>query len=594
MSSLINCQSISKSHGSKILFKTITLGIHQGDKIGMIGPNGAGKSTFFKVLMGIENPEEGKIIKQRDLRIGYVSQESTYPDLTIQKILLSSFKGQSDIPDYEQETLSCIILSKVGFNDFNQKASALSGGWIKRLAIAKALILSPELLLLDEPTNHLDLESIIWLEAFLARLNCSFMLISHDRYFLENSCNRIIELNPAYPNGFFSASGKYSKFLDKRDDFLKGQKEYEQSLSSKVRKEIEWLKQTPKARTTKSHSRVDEANRLIKELSQVKQRNLDKKVDINFSSSVHQSKKLITLTNVSKTMGCHPLFQHLNLTLYKGIRLGIAGRNGTGKTTLLKILAKELKPDTGKVNYADNLRVVYFDQKREQPDLSLTLKEALSPAGEFVTYKEKNIHVRSWCKRFLFSPDLLDLPIRSLSGGERARISIARLMLKSADLLLLDEPTNDLDIQTLEILEESLEQFTGAIVFITHDRFMLDNLASLILGLGISNEDTLFADYKKWEEASAANSTNEKTISKKTTSNKKKSLSYKEKKELQEIAAHISKLEKEMEVLTKQMEDPLIQSQLEKVIKIGQQLDQIQKKIDGLYQRWEELEQKSS
>ena len=430
-------------------------------------------------------------MRNRSLRVGYIPQENLFDDCPIQDLMLNALDEDIHFSTEYQQAQIAMTLSKMGFTDFTVSAASLSGGWKKRLSLALELIRNPDILLLDEPTNHLDLEGVVWLEKFLWNAPFAYIVISHDRYFLEHITTRMMELNKSYPKGLFTAEGTYSVFLEKRDEFLSGQNQQERSLNSKVRREVEWLKQNPKARTTKSQSRIQEAQRLIQELQEIKSRNTTNKSQIDFSSSLRSSQKLLMATNLTKSMGERLLFSGVDLLLSPGVRLGIVGLNGSGKTTLLRILAGELMPDKGTIKLADGIKIVYFDQHRAQLPADITLRRALSPEGDTVYYRGQSIHVNSWCRRFLFSSDRLDLPFGHLSGGEKARVHIARLMLQPADILLLDEPTNDLDIPTLEILENSLQDFPGAIVLISHDRYLLDQISNVILGLGTQSDTDL-------------------------------------------------------------------------------------------------------
>lgn len=601
MTLLLSSQSLSKSYGSRHLFKNISMGIFKGDKVGLIGPNGSGKSTFLKILAGIEFSDEGMIVGNRSLSVGYVPQESIFPDKSIEEIVVESLE-ESKIIGVDPHLQAAIALSKVGFSDLSIKASKLSGGWRKRLAIAKEAAKNPDVLLLDEPTNHLDLEGVIWLEQFLKNAPFAYVVITHDRCFLENVTTKTMELNAAYPKGLFMADGPYSYFLEKKEEFLSGQKQQEQSLGSKVRREVEWLKQNPKARTTKSQSRIQEAEQLIKELGEIKGRNKESKSQIDFSSTQRGTKKLLVATNVAKSIGERQLFSHLHLTLSPGLRLGIVGSNGSGKTTLLRLLAGEMTPDQGTIKYAENLKIIYFDQHRVQLPPDLPLRRALCPEGDTITYRGRSIHVNGWARRFLFDPNRLDLPFGHLSGGEKARAFIARLMLQPADILLLDEPTNDLDIPTLELLEESLLEFPGAVVLISHDRYMLDQICNVFLGLGIPGEPPLFADYRQWEQYQTQQtqvllekskpSVVEKTMQ--AAESKAKKLSYLEKKELDQMESKILEIEQEIERLHVDIQDPAILAHPAKLDERCRILQTKQHQRDKLYERWEELEIKRS
>lgn len=585
MSPLIHCSSISKAFGSKDIFQNLSFSIFSGDRIGLIGPNGSGKSTLMKILAGVERSDLGEVVKGRELKVGYVPQVDAFDDLLPSEVLLKALEGRTDLQDYEKDVLVQTKLSKLEFQDDGVLASKLSGGWKKRLSIARELILSPDLLLLDEPTNHLDLEGVQFLERFLVREGGTYLLVSHDRFFLERTVNKVIEVSPSFPGGIFSVDSSYRVFLEKKEQFLLGQIEKERSLKSKAKKEADWLKRSPKARTTKSRSRIDEAEKLFDELSLVSQRNRRDIAGVEFASSGRETKRLLSGKNLSKSMGEKLLFEKLDLNLSPGTRLALMGKNGSGKTTLLKLLAGELKSDSGTIKRVDSLQTVYFDQHRTKLPDDLSLKQALCPHGDFVNYHGRQIHVNGWCKRFLFSPEILDMAIGKLSGGERARISIARLMLEPADILLLDEPTNDLDIATLEVLEESLLEFSGALVLISHDRFMLDRVCNQFLSL---SQNEMYASYSKWEEAQE--NVGEPVKSERKTVKRSK-LSNNEKKEIREIEKEIAKLEAEVEKLNESLSDPKVSENSEKLQEVCTLISAKETKMENLYLRFFELDQ---
>jgi ATP-binding cassette subfamily F protein uup len=586
MTLLFSCQSVSKSYATRTLFKDLSLSIFSGDKVGLIGPNGSGKSTFLKMIAGAETPDSGILAPKRALKIGYVPQVCEFPDMGVEEVLMRAVL--EEMPEYEKERLAKMWLSKLGFKGDEQGAKSLSGGWKKRLGLAAELISSPDLLLLDEPTNHLDLEGVLWLEKFLSREAPTYLVVSHDRYFLQNVTNRVVEINPAYPKGMFSIDGDYAQFLIHKEEFLQGQLQQERSLASKARRETDWLRQGAKARTTKSQSRIDDAHEIFEEYSQIQARNQQKKAKINFAASERETRKLLVAKNISKEMNGKTLFRKLDFILSPGTRIGLMGPNGSGKTTLLRLIAGEVEPDQGTMKRADELKIVYFDQHRAQLPNDLTLRDALSPNGDYVLFRGQEVHVNGWCKRFLFSPDHLDLKIGTLSGGERARIAIAHLMLQPADVLLLDEPTNDLDIATLETLEESLLEFPGAVVLITHDRCMLDRVSNAILALGDPDLPHLFADYSQWEKAQEAPLPKAET-KKEEEPKRKAKLSYLEKKEYEEIEGKIVKLEVEVKVLHQALEK---NESAQKLSEICMAIGILENQIEQHYLRWEELEKK--
>ncbi len=590
MTLLLNCQLLSKSFGNRTLFENLSFSIFSNDRIGLIGPNGSGKSTLLKILSGIEKENSGTLSRKKGLKVAYVPQICEFPDQTPEAILLGSFAKEEEKPLYEKELLAQTWLSKLGFTGKDPSAMRLSGGWKKRLQLAKELMRSPDLLLLDEPTNHLDIEGILFLEKFLLKEAPSYLLVSHDRYFLENLVNCTIEMNPIYPGGLFSTRGAYSEFLKHKEAFIQGQIEQERSMASKARKEVDWLSRSPQARTSKSKSRVEDAHELLKDLSEIKGRNRQKRAGIDFCASERETKKLLVAKNLSKEINGRTLFKNLEFTLTPGTRIGLMGPNGSGKTTLLRIIAGEMSPDLGTVKKADRLQIVYFDQHRMLLPNHITLREALSPNGDFVTFRGQKIHVNGWCKRFLFSPDILDMPLDKLSGGEKARIAIAHLMLQPADLLLLDEPTNDLDIPTLETLEESLLDFSGAVVLITHDRCMLDRVCNSLLGLGDPENNLLFPDFSQWKASLKTALPKEKAKEKKTPFKSK--ISYMEKKEYEQIEGKISELEEHVKKLHHSLESKEVAENAQSLQEICSQISLAENQIEQLYLRWEELEKK--
>ena len=427
---LLSCQNLSKSFGSRPLFEGLSFGLFEGERTGLIGPNGTGKSTLLKILAGLERPDEGVISARKGLKVGYLAQQDRFEEpgegLTVFDAVKNGLEGLG-LEDWEVDIRADQGLEEAGFTNPEQKVSALSGGWRKRLAILTQVLREPDLLLMDEPTNHLDLEGVLWLESFMENLAFSFLVVTHDRRFLEKIGNRIIELNKQYPEGYFGNTGNYTQFLEKREELFNSQAQRESTVANLVRREIEWLRRGPKARQTKQQARIDRAGDLMDELGDLKYRNSQgRNVDIDFSGSDRQTRRLVAAEKVVKSLGGRKLFGPLDLLLTPGDKLGLLGENGSGKSTLLKIMAGKVHPDTGTLKQAENLRVVTFDQHRDQLDLNLRLREALCEKGDYVTYKESQIHVASWASRFFFAKDQLDMPLRQLSGGEQSRVLIAR------------------------------------------------------------------------------------------------------------------------------------------------------------------------
>lgn len=597
MTVLLSSLGLRKAYGRRALFGNISLDLRAGEHVGLIGPNGAGKSTLLKVLAGIELPDDGTVALRRTTRLGYLPQEPVFdPDSTVDQVLADALKDDP-AEDHERITQVNIILTKAGFEDSGQKAGTLSGGWRKRLAVARELVRRPDLLLLDEPTNHLDLEGILWLEKLLQDAPFAFVVVSHDRYFLENVTNQIVEIDRVYPDGFFRVSGVYSDFLGKREDFLAAQVRQEETLETKVRREVEWLRRGAKARTGKSSARTQEAVRLIGDLQTLKSRTAPvSTVDIDFASTGRRSKKLLEVEGLARSIAGRALFTDVAFTLSPGTKLGLLGANGSGKSTLLRVLSGETKPDAGSVTRAEGLSVVVFDQDRSHLDRNATLRKALSPNADIVMYRGRPFHITAWAKRFLFRPEQLDLPVADLSGGEQARILIARLMVQPADVLLLDEPTNDLDIASLEVLEEGLEEFPGALVMVTHDRSLLDQLCTEILGLDGQGGARMFADYSQWLAAQqtlrVAKPKSVPAPAVNAAKEKSRRLTYPEQREWAEMEGRILAAEQTLAARHKEVESAGRSSDHVQMQACCLALQAAQEIVDKLYGRWQELEEK--
>ena len=426
------------------------------------------------------------------------------------------------------------------------------------------------------------------------------MVVSHDRYFLENVATDMAELSRVYPDGILRVHGNYSEFLVKKEEFLHAQGKRQEALENLVHNEIEWLRRGAKARTRKSKARIDKAQELMGELADLNARTRSGTARIDFSASERQTKRLVELEGVRYSIEGRRLFAGLDFILTAGMRLGLVGPNGSGKTTLLRLLRGEASPDEGEIRRAEALRVVYFDQTRPL-DLDATLRRALAPDSDSVIYQDRVIHVASWAARFLFTGEQLNQPVSRLSGGERARVLIAQLMLQPADVLLLDEPTNDLDIPTLEILEESLLEFRGAMVLVTHDRYMLDRVSTTVLGLDGLGGAERFADYSQWEawleeraQAGKGAPVERKTstVAALAASTGKKKLSYLEAREYAGIEEQIAQAEELLKKRQAALEDPAIASDAAGLVRAGSELTQAQSSLDRLYARWHELEEK--
>jgi ATP-binding cassette subfamily F protein uup len=636
MPPILNAQSVSKQFGAKPLFQKISLTVEDGDRIGLIGPNGAGKSTLLAILAGQVEPDAGELAVRKRARAAYVPQDSRFAaGLSIRQVLEQAL-GAAQVNEDERQGRLHELSGRAGFARLDDEAAALSGGWRKRLAITEALVGEPEVMLLDEPTNHLDLAGIEWLEELLASYPFAAVTVSHDRYFLESTSSEIIELNRVYADGLLRVKGNFSRFLECRQEYLEAQSRQQESLRNQVKTEIEWLRRGPKARTTKSKARIETANAMIGQLAAMDARTAVSTAGIDFDSSQRKTKRLVEFKGVACDVPGSPaenavekrhperggdfnprieptngtralapearrLFSGLNFILTAGMKVGLVGPNGSGKTTLLRLLRGEIEPAEGSIRRADALRLVYFSQMREL-DESLTLRRALAPEGDGVYYQGRPVHVASWAARFLFTSEQLNQPVSNLSGGERASVLIAKLMLEPADVLLLDEPTNDLDIPTLEILEENLLDFPGALVLVTHDRYLLNRVSSTVLGLDGRGHVGRFADYAQWEEwvqeqekaAQArpefkANSANSAS----TANSAKKKLSYLEAREFAAIEERVEASDARLAAARYRVEDPAIATNAAALQEALKELDAAQHENDALYARWAELTEKA-
>jgi ABC transport system ATP-binding/permease protein len=608
MPPILNAQGLSKRFGAVPLFQDISFPVSDGDRIGLIGPNGAGKSTLLAVLAGEQDSDSGEVATRKRARIAYVLQESTFaPGLTVRDVLDAALTraglAEADHAGRLHETAG-----RTGFPDLAAEAATLSGGWRKRLAIAEAIVTHPDVLLLDEPTNHLDLAGIVWLEELLNEGAFACVMVSHDRYFLENVATEIVELNRVYAEGLLRVKGTYSKFIEGKQAYLEAQSKLQDALKNRVKIEVEWLRRGPKARSTKAKARIDNAQDLIGQLRDVNQRVQTSTAGIDFAATDRQTKRLVEFEDLALSFGSgegeKKIVEGLNFLITNGMRVGLVGPNGSGKTTLLRLLTGELEPTAGTIKKAASLKIVYFSQMRELEE-GVTLRRALAPDSDSVVYQGRVVHVASYATKFLFTSEQLNQPVERLSGGERARVLIAKLMLEPADVLLLDEPTNDLDIATLEILEESLLEYAGALVLVTHDRYMLDRVSTIVLGLdGMGHAET-FADYSQWEQwqreqgavnsdGSSAEATATPVKAAAVTANVgKKKLSYLEAREYASIEDKVEAAEARLNAARDVLDDPDVATNAEALTAALHEMEQAQAVADELYARWAELTEKA-
>ena len=601
--SLLQLSSVSKKFGTHELFRDLSINIHEKDKIGILGPNGSGKSTLMKIIAGFEEVDSGTYTKKKDLRVSYITQSASFnEDSTVLSLVLDA-TCETSLTNSERERVARTCLATVALDRFNDKTATLSGGQKKKLQLAIALAEQPDLLLLDEPTNHLDIESIIQLEQLLQNPSFSWVCISHDRWFLENTVESIIEINSCYPQYSFRSLGGYHTFLKRREDFLTAQESSIASLSNKVRTEKQWLNTQPKARGTKAKGRKDKAEAMIDTLALMRKRTSETRIDINFNKSERKTKKLLELHNISKAFDEHTLFSGLSIKLMARQRWGILGNNGSGKSTLIKLLTGVLQQDQGSIKRADNLSIAHFRQVDTTIDYEKSLKHFWKEDGDAVVYLGREININTWAKKFGFDYEHLHQPFGSLSGGEQARARIAKIMLEPSDVLILDEPTNDLDIDTLELLEESLEQYGGTLILVTHDRFMIHRLCTHYLGLDGRGSAIEFGTYEQWQKDLKAKRQQEKKELKKsvktTTSStsspvKKKKLSYMEQREYDGLEEAILIAEEAVTSTEELIAQATKRGETTKLTDLCETLSSEQAKVESLYARWEELEAKQN
>ena len=591
---LISTQNIHKSYSNTLLFKDLSINIQAGEHIGLIGPNGAGKSTLLKILANQEEVDRGDLSFSTELRTSYLHQVDAFDiDLTIREAISQHLPEH--LPDWEIQKQLNDIKDEMQFDDLDIKVDTLSGGWRKRVALACIVAEDSDLVLLDEPTNHLDLQGILWLETFLNNAKFAFILISHDRFILENTCNRIMDLDRRYKQGYLKVNGNYSRFLQDQEKHLNDQRMEEVSLSNKVRREVEWLRQGPKARTTKAQYRVDKAHVMIDDLTELRKRtNTPTEAGLKFEAGDRRSKKLLHAKDLSKSRGGKLLFRDVNIFLSPGRRIGIMGVNGSGKSSLVDVLRGQLEQDSGDIEMAGNLNIVTLDQSRNLPDETQTLKRALAPAGDTVIYHGNPLHVSAWAKKFLFQKEQLELPVSQLSGGERARVLLANIMLEKAEILILDEPTNDLDIPTLEVLEESLLEFKGALLLITHDRYLMDRVCDDVIYLTGDGEVKVFADsFQITQYQTSLNRSLEPTEIKKPSNNKLRHAKLKTvTRAFNKTERDIEKGESQKSELEDMLHDPVNATDPGRLAEISDKIEKLDHELDELLEQWESLGRK--
>jgi len=592
-SPLITASDISKTLGTKTLFEGLSFGINEKERIGLIGTNGAGKSTLLKILSGYIESDTGELKYRNKMVVSYVPQEEVFdPSLNVEEVVVESLKHRKDFSKEDLNTKAQIQLSLCGFEDLEQKTKSLSGGWRKRLSLAKAFAKEPDLLILDEPTNHLDWEGIFWLESYLKHNFPSYILVSHDRDFINNLTNRTIEISRAFEGGYLSHPLSYFKFLEQKEELLKAQRQTQKSVQNIAKREDQWLKAGVKARTTKNQGRIKEAHKVFDELNELKERNRHvlRRSQITIQDSERKTKKLIEVKKLDVGYPDLTLIKDLNFSLGPKTTLGLIGHNGSGKTTLIRNL---LSPDRKDVKHAKDINIVYFSQERDNLPDDSNLMDFLGDGSRYVIFKDKSTHVASYASQFLFGSDKMTVKVSELSGGERARLSLAKSLLKPCDVLVLDEPTNDLDVETIEVLEGIIDNFNGLCILVSHDRRFLKKLCTKYLYINGKGDWTFYASLnqcldrlKGMVKEQGKDDLNIEEVKPKVI---KKKLSYLDKKFLDQVEDLILKEEKKIEELNSRLEEASINMNAEKIKNLSIDLSYSQKTISDYYERWEKL-----
>lgn len=556
---ILNAEKISKTYGEKVLFDKVVLGVNKGDKIGVIGVNGTGKSTFLKIIAGIEEPDAGEIVSGRGVTVSYLAQAPQFnPGDTIVGYVI---KDKNNASEAEAKT----ILTKLGITDFDAAINTLSGGQRKRIALARTLVSPAEILILDEPTNHLDSDMVIWLEEYIKKFKGELIMVTHDRYFLDNVTNRIVELDGGKLYGYDT---NYSGFLELKTQREEMDRATEAKRANILRRELEWIRRGCQARSTKQQARIDRYEDMKEASRQARASFENKALEMN-SVSTRLGKKTIELSDICKSFGEKKVIDDFTYIFLRDDRIGIIGKNGCGKSTLMKIITGNLKPDSGSVEIGDTVRIGYFMQENEPLDEKMTVLEFVRSIGEYVTTATGKATASQMCEKFLFGPKSQWTPISKLSGGEKRRLYLLSVLMSAPNVLILDEPTNDLDIETLEILEDYLDGFAGIVIVVSHDRYFLDRTVDRIFsfegGGRLKQYEGGFSDYYEKKQAEngiasdGATQSVKEAVSGDTTSAKPKKyykerenklkFTYAEQKEYDTIDDDIASLESKIEEL---------------------------------------------
>lgn len=583
---ILNVEKVSKTYGEKQLFDEVTLGVNKGDKIGVIGVNGTGKSTFLKIIAGLEEADAGQVVKGKGVTVAYLEQKAQFPEKDT--ILGYVLCGKQHSSEAEAKT----ILTKLGITEFDKDIHALSGGQKKRVALAKTLVEPAEVLILDEPTNHLDNEMVIWLEDYIRQFKGELLMVTHDRYFLDNVTNRIVELDRTH---LYSYDTNYSGFLELKTQREQMEMATEEKRQNILRRELEWIRRGCQARSTKQQARIDRYEDM-KEASRQARASFEKQAMEMNSVTSRLGKKTIELENITKAYDGITYIRDFSYIFLRDDRIGIIGRNGCGKSTLMKIITGQIQPDSGTVSIGETVKIGYFMQENEPLDEKMTVLEYVRSIGEYVTTATGKATASQMCERFLFTPKMQWTPIEKLSGGEKRRLYLLSVLMSAPNVLILDEPTNDLDIETLEILEDYLDGFAGIVITVSHDRYFLDRIVDRIFAFeenGILHQyEGGFSDYYEKSGGMQAKQAKiaEKPKGKKEYNKdreKKLRFSYKEQKEYEVIDEEIAALEQKIAKLDSEIE--MAATQYSRLTELTQEKSELEEQLEFKMNRWVEL-----
>ena len=584
----LDIQNLSKSFGTQTLFHNISFSISEGQRVGLIAKNGTGKSTLLSILTGKESQDEGNIIFKRDLSVGFLEQSPHFnPDDTVLEACFNHNGNEEKILKAKQ------ILTQLKITDLAQPIKELSGGQQKRVALANVLITNPDLLILDEPTNHLDLDMIIWLEGFLSRGNKTLLMVTHDRYFLDRVCNSIIELDNSM---IFTYKGNYAYFLDKRQERINNAKAEIQHANNLYRRELEWMRRQPQARGHKARYREE----AFYELEKIAKQRIEERQIRLKSKNVYIGSKIFECQYVSKAWSPEKIILkdfYYNFSRFE--KMGIVGDNGTGKSTFIKMLLGEIAPDSGKFDIGETVKFGYFSQEGLKFNEQQKVIDIIKDIAEYIDLGGgKHMTASQFLQHFMFTPEQQHNYVYKLSGGEKRKLYLCTVLMHNPNFLVLDEPTNDLDIQTLQVLEEYLQDFPGCVIIISHDRYFMDKIIDHLLvfeGQGrIKDFPGNYTQYREWaslqpqEKAPTASNSKEDSDPKKNYRNDtKRKLSYKEKREFEQLEEEIIQLEEEQ----KSLEDALSGSELsvEEITEKSKRLASLKNQLDEKSFRWLEL-----